>query len=88
MLVLLPGAMNRTIVAVALPRIAERLDGFALIAWVVSGDLVAATVTAPVCGRLCDRHGLRIVPIFAARGLGSAMPLALFRAMPERTLRG
>jgi MFS family permease len=35
MLVLLLGAINQTIVAVALPRIAERLDGFGLLAWAI-----------------------------------------------------
>jgi len=93
MLVLLLGAMNQTIVAVALPRIAERLDGFALIAWVVSGYLVAATVTTPIYGKLCDRHGVRVVlmgalAIFAAATLGCALSSSMPMLVGFRVLQG
>jgi EmrB/QacA subfamily drug resistance transporter len=93
MLVLLLGAMNQTIVAVALPQIAERLDGFALIAWVVSGYLVAATVVTPIYGKLCDRLGVRIVlmgalAIFTAATLGCALSTSMPMLVAFRVLQG
>jgi EmrB/QacA subfamily drug resistance transporter len=93
MLVLLLGAMNQTIVAVALPRIAERLDGFELLAWVISGYLVAATVTTPIYGKLCDRHGVRIVlmgalSVFFVATLGCALSTSMPMLVAFRVLQG
>jgi EmrB/QacA subfamily drug resistance transporter len=93
MLVLLLGAINQTIVAVALPRIAERLDGFGLIAWVISGYLVAATVVTPIYGKLFDRHGVRIVlagaiTVFAIGSLGCALSTSMPMLVGFRVLQG
>jgi MFS family permease len=93
MLVLLLGAINQTIVAVALPRIAERLDGFGLIAWVISGYLVAATVVTPIYGKLFDRHGVRIVlagaiAVFAVGSLGCALSTSMPMLVGFRVLQG
>jgi len=93
MLVLLLGAMNQTIVAVALPRIAEELHGYELLAWVISGYLVAATVTTPIYGKLCDRHGVRPVLrlallLFAAGTLGCALSTSMPMLVAFRVLQG
>jgi len=93
MLVLLLAAMNQTIVAVALPRIAQELDGYALLAWVISGYLVAATVTTPVYGKLCDRRGPRQVllvalAIFAAGTLGCALAQSMPTLVGWRVVQG
>jgi EmrB/QacA subfamily drug resistance transporter len=93
MLVLLLGAMNQTIVAVALPRIAERLDGFALLAWIISGYLVAATVATPIYGKLCDRHGVRPIlmlalGIFTIGTLGCALSVSMPMLVGFRVLQG
>jgi EmrB/QacA subfamily drug resistance transporter len=93
MLVLLLGAMNQTIVAVALPRIAEDLQGYELLAWVISGYLVAATVTTPIYGKLCDRHGVRPVLrlallLFAVGTLGCALSASMPMLVGFRVLQG
>ncbi len=93
MLVMLLGAVNQTIVAVALPRIAERLDGFGLLAWVVSGYLVAATVVTPIYGKLFDRHGVRTtlawaIALFAAGSLGCALSTSMPMLVGFRVLQG
>jgi len=53
--------LNGTVVAVALPTIAEELDGFGLLAWVIAAYLVASTVVTPIYGKLCDLYGVRRV---------------------------
>jgi len=93
MLVLLLAAMNQTIVAVALPRISQDLDGYALLAWVISGYLVAATVSTPLYGKLCDRRGPRQVllaalAIFALGTLGCALAHSMPTLVGWRVVQG
>src|SRR5450830_781710 len=59
MLVVLLGALEQSITAVALPVIASELNGFTLMAWVVSAYLVASTVATPIYGKLSDMYGRR-----------------------------
>jgi EmrB/QacA subfamily drug resistance transporter len=61
---MLLAALNQTIVATALPRIAEDLGGLGHYSWVFSAYMLAATVTVPVYGRLSDAYGRR--PFFVA----------------------
>lgn len=50
-------AIDSTLVSVALLSIARDLGGASLIAWVVAGYTVAATVATPVYGSLSDQYG-------------------------------
>src|SRR3712207_8519741 len=53
------GAIDQTIVATALPAIAGSLGAVESISWVVVSYLIAATISAPVCGQLGDALGRR-----------------------------
>src|SRR6202008_2427609 len=57
MLATLLAAMDQTIVATALPRIAAALHGSASLSWVVTAYLLTTTVTVPLYGKLSDLYG-------------------------------
>jgi len=50
-----------TVVATAMPSIAEQLGGLALYPWVYSAYLLAQTVSIPLYGRLADLYGRRVI---------------------------
>jgi MFS family permease len=57
MLALTLAALDQNIVATALPRITSELGGLEHLSWVVTGFVVASTVSAPLYGRLSDLYG-------------------------------
>ncbi len=84
-------AVEATIIATAMPSIAEALGGFRLFAWVFSAYMLTQAATIPLYGRLADIYGRRRV-FFAGAGLfliGSLLcgfshtmlQLVLFRAI-------
>jgi len=93
MLALTLAALDQNIVATALPRITGELGGLEHLSWVVTGFLVASTVSAPLYGRLSDLYGRKpaftiSISIFL---VGSAL-CGLARGMGEliafRTIQG
>lgn len=52
-------ALDQTIVAVALPDIGRQMPGAELLAWVISGYVLALTVSTPIFGKLGDIYGRR-----------------------------
>jgi EmrB/QacA subfamily drug resistance transporter len=93
MIVILMGALDQTIVAVALPRMSADLQGFDLLAWVVSGYLVAAAVATPLYGKLGDLYGRRATLMFAiglflAASVGCALSISMPMLIGMRILQG
>ncbi len=58
-LAIMLGAVDQTLVATALPAIAAEFGALERITWVMVAYLVAATIAAPVFGRLADAFGRR-----------------------------
>jgi EmrB/QacA subfamily drug resistance transporter len=91
MLATLLSALDQTIVATALPEIADDLNGFGDLSWVVTAYLLSTTVTVPLYGKLSDLYGRRrlfvvSISIFLAGsalcGLAQSMgQLIAFRAL-------
>src|SRR4029079_11709845 len=50
---------DQTIVATALPKIAQDLNGLDNLSWVVTAYLLSTTVTVPLYGKLGDLYGRR-----------------------------
>ena len=53
------GAIDQTIVATALPRMAGELHGIEYMSWVVSAYLLTSTASTPIYGKLSDLYGRR-----------------------------
>jgi MFS family permease len=61
MLVMLLASLDSTIVATALPTIVGSLGGIEQLSWVVTGYLLASTITTPIAGKLADVYGRKLV---------------------------
>lgn len=59
--VLFLASLGQTIVSTALPIIVGDLRGLDHITWVITAYLLASTVGAPICGKLGDMYGRRVV---------------------------
>src|SRR5689334_19907307 len=57
MLAVLLAALDSTIVATALPTITAELGGVDQLSWVVTGYLLASTISTPLYGKLGDLYG-------------------------------
>ncbi len=57
MLAMFLAALSQTVVATTLPLMVVDLGGFERYTWAVTSYIVAATVIAPIAGRLSDIHG-------------------------------
>ena len=86
-------SLDQTIVATSLSTMAQDLNGWTMMSWVVSAYLVASTVTTPLYGRLSDLYGRRpILSVAITLFLGGSVLCALSQSMPHligaRVLQG
>jgi EmrB/QacA subfamily drug resistance transporter len=68
-------ALNQTIIATALPTIGRDFKDFDNLAWLITAYLLTSTVAAPLCGKLSDIYGRRLV-MMSAIGLFMAGSVA------------
>lgn len=90
MLATFVASLDSTVVAVAMYRIGESLNGLTAQAWVRTAFMITSTVSIPVYGKLSDTHGrkplfLAAIAVFLAGSVlcafAASMPmLAAFRA--------
>jgi EmrB/QacA subfamily drug resistance transporter len=83
-------SLDQTVVAAAMYRIGESLNGLTAQAWVTTAFLITSTISVPVFGKLSDTHGrkrlfLAAIGVFLAGSVlcafaGSMAMLAAFRA--------
>src|SRR4051812_6917010 len=93
MLPMFMGAVDQTLLVTATPRIAAELGGLNQTSWIAVGYLLAATVTAPLYGRLGDRFGRRNVmlaalAVFVIGSLACGMAPDLPLLISARVLQG
>lgn len=91
MLATFVASLDSTIVAAAMYRIGESLNGLTAQAWVTTAFLITSTISVPVYGKLSDTHGrkplfLAAIAVFLAGSalcaFAASMPmLAAFRAV-------
>lgn len=64
-LALLLAALDQTIVATAIPKIVQDLNGLEHLSWVITAYLLASTVIVPIYGKLSDIYGRKYFIIVA-----------------------
>jgi EmrB/QacA subfamily drug resistance transporter len=92
-LAMLPGVLDQTILATALPTIATDLGRLADVSWVVTGYVVAAAAAAPLWGKLGDRHGRKLVLEISLAGFLAASAVcgaaqSLWMLVAARAIQG
>jgi len=58
-------ALNQTIIATALPTIGRDFRDFENLSWLITAYLLSSTIAAPLCGKLSDIYGRRLVMMSA-----------------------
>jgi len=93
MLPMFMGAVDQTLLVTATPRIAQELGGLSDTSWIAAGYLLAATITAPMYGRLGDRFGRRSImlgalTVFMIGSLACAIAPTMQLLIAARVLQG
>ncbi|MDW2779618.1 MDR family MFS transporter [Pseudomonas sp. YQ_6] len=93
MLAIFLGALDQTIVAVSLPAISAQFSDVGLLAWVISGYMVAMTVAVPIYGKLGDLYGRRRmiltgISLFTLASIACAMAQDMPQLVLARVLQG
>ena len=77
MLPMFLAVVDQTIVATALPAIAASTGQVERASWIVVSYLIAATIAAPIYGRLGDSFGRRRLGACRSKGSGYGAPVAM-----------
>jgi MFS family permease len=93
MLAMFLASLDQTIVATSLSTMAQDLNGWALMSWVVSAYLVASTVTTPIYGRLSDLYGrcpilLVSIALFLLASVLCALSQTMIELIVARAIQG
>ncbi|VTL99283.1 MFS family transporter [Pseudomonas aeruginosa] len=93
MLSIFLSALDQTIVAVSLPAISADFADLNLLAWVISGYMVAMTVSMPIYGKLGDLYGRRrlmlfAIAVFSAASLLCGLAQSMGQLVLGRVLQG
>jgi EmrB/QacA subfamily drug resistance transporter len=93
MLAMFMASLDQTVVATSLSTMAQDLNGWTLMSWVVSAYLVASTVTTPLDGRLSDLYGRRpvlltAILLFVAASVLCALSQSMLQLIGARALQG
>lgn len=93
MLAMLLAALDQTIVATAMPKIVQDLNGLEHLSWVVTSYLLASTVIVPIYGKLSDIYGRKYfiiiaVLIFLIGSILSGISQNMFQLIVFRAVQG
>ncbi|HEY0804536.1 MAG TPA: MFS transporter, partial [Pseudonocardiaceae bacterium] len=86
-------ALDQTIVGVAMPKIANDLQGLSIQAWVTTAYLITSTITTPLFGKLSDIYGrkpfyLAAISIFIVGSAASSFATSMYELAAFRAFQG
>nr|WP_245001901.1 MDR family MFS transporter [Cupriavidus pinatubonensis] len=92
-LCILLAALDQTVVIPAVPAIANDLNGFGHLSWIVTSYLITSTVATPLYGKLSDSFGRRrllmvAITLFILASVACAMAQSLGQLILFRALQG
>lgn len=86
-------ALNQTIIATALPTIGRDFRDFENLSWLITAYLLSSTIAAPLCGKLSDIYGRRLVMlcvlgVFVVGSIACALAPNMITLILMRGLQG
>ncbi|MDE2422927.1 MAG: MFS transporter [Betaproteobacteria bacterium] len=87
------GALDQSIVSIALPNISHEFADVKWLSWVISGYLLTSTLATPIYGKLSDLYGRRLllsssIGIFLVASIGCALSHSMFMLVIWRLVQG
>jgi len=86
-------ALNQTVIATALPTIGREFHDFDNLSWLITAYLLSSTIAAPLCGKLSDIYGRRVIMmgaigIFVVGSIACALAPTMLTLILMRGLQG
>lgn len=90
---MLLSSLDQTIVATAMPRIVQELQGLEHLSWVITAYLLASTVVVPLSGKLSDIYGRKIfylvsIMVFLSGSILSGLSQNMTQLIIFRAIQG